>query len=158
MCLATLLGCSQFTLAQTSACCSSNCCGCCSGKEIKADSNSVKLSVIPSVIKLPMTEDTLPWLIFKNDSDFPIVYGHMYKVEYFDEKNKKWDEPTKKRGKRGAIFELILLDTPPYAEGKHALGSYYDVYNFKPGKYRIVKEIESENRKFVCYAEFMMKY
>ena len=147
----------QFVFAQSSDCCSPQCLGCCCKKIIEADSSTVKMMVSPSVVKLPMTEDSLPWLIIENNSDYTIEYGSMYQVEYYSMKLKKWVEPLKRRGSFGAAFELIRLSARPHSKEKHALGSYYYHYRFIPGKYRIVKKIESNKKESVLYAEFAIQ-
>ncbi len=119
------------------------------------EDKSVSLSVVPNVFKLSEIPDTVTVTITNNTND-TITTGLHYQIENYE--NNEWKEVSPK----DMVFHDLGWRLKPTESENFDKKLYKDQFNYKAGKYRIVKyylnsDYQKTRENHNVYGEFEIK-
>ena len=120
--------------------------------ETKLKVEDYTLSIEPKVFKdLTMGKTKV---VIANNTKEQIIAGQVYFVEFKEENTWK-----RLNINEGVVFDLIAYNINAFSSREFEVNFKVTPYNFKPGKYRISKEVRqtSNKKEILIFTEFIVE-
>ena len=111
-------------------------------KQDSGSIDSISLQIVPDSIHLPISN---VYRVVENNTSRTLFHSDMHQIEIYD--NGKWRTPEVSQSGLLRASLLTNNEVPPHTIERYKIGLWYNYYNYKPGKYRVIKEFKQEGNK-----------